>query len=193
MAKDESAIKVVLVLVIIAAFSAMLLAYVNQVTRGPIEENKRLEVIRAIEIVLKGLPVYTVPDEAKLMEIDNSPIKYYPATAEDGTVVGNAIIAMAPNGFTGEFPVMIGLDNTGKIIDTYVLEHKETPGLGDKMTHEKFKGQYRGKDITGTNWKVKKDGGDFDAITAATITSRAFTDGVLRALEANKALMEENQ
>lgn len=193
MAKDESAVKVVLVLVIIAAFSAMLLAYVNQVTRGPIEENKRLEVIRAIEIVFKGLPEYTVPDEAKYMKFDNSSIKYYPATTKDGILVGNAIISMAPNGFSGEFPVMTGLDSTGKIIDTYVLEHKETPGLGDKMTHENFKGQFKGKGIADAKWKVKKDGGDIDAITAATITSRAFTDGVYRALEANKVLMEENK
>jgi len=192
MAKDESALKVVLVLVIIAAFSAMLLAYVNQITRGPIEENKQLEVKKAIQLVLKGLPQYTVPAEPKSMEVDKSSIKYYPATAEDGTIVGYAIIAMAPNGFSGEFPVMVGINKEGKIIDTYVLEHKETPGLGDQMTHEHFKAQFRGKDLSGTKWQVKKDGGDIDAITAATITSRAFTASILRALKADKALMEGN-
>ena len=193
MAKDESAIKVVLVLVIIAALSAMLLAYVNQITRGPIEENKQAEVKKAIKIVLKGLPKFTVPSEPKTMEIDKSLIKYFPATTEDGTVVGYAIIALAPNGFSGEFPVMVGIDKDGKIIDTYVLEHKETPGLGSKMTEEKFKAQFRGKDLKSTKWQVKKDGGDIDAITAATISSRAFTAGLLRALKADQALMEGNK
>ena len=192
MAKDESALRVVLVLVIIAAFSAVLLAYVNQITRGPIEENKQAEVKKAIKIVLKGLPQFKVPAEPKTMEIDKSPIQFFSATAEDGTVVGYAIIAMAPNGFSGEFPVMVGIDKDGKIIDTYVLDHKETPGLGSKMTEEKFKAQFRGKDLKNTKWQVKKDGGDIDAITAATITSRAFTAALLRALKADQALMEGN-
>ena len=192
MAKDESALRVVLVLVIIAAFSAVLLAYVNQITRGPIEENKQAEVKKAIKIVLKGLPQFKVPAAPKTMEIDKSPIQFFPATAEDGTVVGYAVIAMAPNGFSGEFPVMVGIDKDGKIIDTYVLDHKETPGLGSKMTEEKFKAQFRGKDLKNTKWQVKKDGGDIDAITAATITSRAFTAALLRALKADQALMEGN-
>ena len=192
MAKDESALRVVLVLVIIAALSAVLLAYVNQITRGPIEENKQAEVKKAIKIVLKGLPQFKVPAEPKTMEIDKSPIQFFSATAEDGTVVGYAIIAMAPNGFSGEFPVMVGIDKDGKIIDTYVLDHKETPGLGSKMTEEKFKAQFRGKDLKNTKWQVKKDGGDIDAITAATITSRAFTAALLRALKADQALMEGN-
>ncbi len=193
MAKDESAVKVVLVLVMIAAFSAMLLAYVNQITQAPIEYNKKQEVRKAIQLVLKGLPKYTVPTEAKSMEIDASPIKYYPAKAEDGSIVGYAVIALAPNGFSGEFPVMVGIDKEGKIIDTYVLEHKETPGLGSKMTEEGFKSQFRGKSLDNTKWQVKKDGGDIDAITAATISSRAFTAGILRALKADNTLMEGNK
>jgi electron transport complex protein RnfG len=97
---------------------------------------------------------------------------------------------MAPNGFSGEFPVMTGVDILGKIIDTYVLEHKETPGLGSKMTEEGYKSQFKGKKLAGTKWQVKKDGGDIDAITAATISSRAFTASILRALKAEKMLME---
>ena len=190
MAKEESAVRVVSVLVVIATLSAMLLAFVNKTTKGPIEENKKMEVKKAIQLVLKDLPEYSVADIAKTMEIDNSPIKYYPAITKNDSIVGYAIVAMAPNGFSGEFPVMVGVDKSGKIIDTYVLEHKETPGLGSKMKDEKFKSQFRKRDLNGTKWKVKKDGGDIDAITAATISSRAFTASVLRALKADKALME---
>jgi len=75
---------------------------------------------------------------------------------------------------------MVGLSSDGSVIDTYVLQHKETPGLGDKMAHEPFKSQFRTKSLQNAKWSVKKDGGDFDALTAATITSRAFTHGVKR-------------
>ena len=96
-----------------------------------------------------------------------------------------------PNGFTNDFDMMVGLDSTGSIIDTYVLDHKETPGLGDGMSKENFKQQFRGKNLENTNLSVKKDGGDIDALTAATITSRAFTGGVKRALMAFKKLKED--
>ena len=187
MAKEESALKVIIVLVLIAFFSAFLLAYVNQVTSGPIAENKKAETKKAIGIVLGDLKDYTFPEIPEETEIDNSPVKYFLAKAADSTVVGYAIVVKGPNGFTNDFDMMVGLDAQGKIIDTYVLDHKETPGLGDGMQKEGFKKQFRSK----TKWSVKKDGGDIDALTAATITSRAFTGGVRRALLLFKKLKEE--
>jgi len=77
------------------------------------------------------------------------------------------------------------------VLDTYVLNHKETPGLGDNMKKEDFKKQFRGRSLANTRWAVKKDGGDIDALTAATITSRAFTAGVKRALTVFNVLNEE--
>lgn len=182
MAKNESALRVIIVLVLIAFFSAFLLAYVNNITSGPIEENKKAETKRAIEIVLNTITDYTYPEEPIAAEIDNSPVYYFPAQAVDGTILGYAIIVKGPNGFTNDFDMIVGLDSSGTVIDTYVLDHKETPGLGDGMTREPFKKQFRGKNLQNSNWNVKKDGGDFDALTAATITSRAFTAGVHRAL-----------
>jgi Na+-translocating ferredoxin:NAD+ oxidoreductase subunit G len=191
MAKNESAFRVIIVLVLIAFFSAFLLAYVNNITSGPIEENKKAETKKAIEIVLSTLTDYTYPEEPIAAEIDNSPVRYFPAQAEDGTILGYAIIVQGPNGFTNDFDMMVGLDSSGTVIDTYVLDHKETPGLGDGMTREPFKKQYRGKNLQNSNWNVKKDGGDFDILTAATITSRAFTGGVHRALLLFKKLKNE--
>ena len=176
MAKEESALKVIIVLVLIAFCSAFLLAYVNKVTSGPIEDNKKAETKKAIGIVLGDLKDYTFPENPEEIEIDNSPVKYFLAKSADSTVIGYAIVIKGPNGFTNDFDMMVGLDAQGKIIDTYVLDHKETPGLGDGMN----------------KWSVKKDGGDIDALTAATITSRAFTRGVYRALLLYKRLKEEN-
>jgi electron transport complex protein RnfG len=201
MAKQESGFKVIAVLVVIAVFSAALLAYVNKVTKGPIEENKKAEMKRAITIVLKGINTEKIPeipetikaadyDENKTL-LDSAEVKYFKASDDSGRVLGLAFMVKGPNGFSGDFDIMVGVDaSSGKIIDTYVLQHKETPGLGDKMSKEPFKSYFPGRSLQDTKWKVKKDGGDIDALTAATITSRAFTKGVKRALLAYSSLME---
>ena len=81
---------------------------------------------------------------------------------------------------------MVGLLPDGTIYDTAVLTHKETPGLGDKMdkNKSKFSGQFKRKNPSTFSLKVKKDGGAVDAITAATISSRAFCDAIQRAYKA---------
>lgn len=191
MTKEETALKVISVLVLISFFSAFLLAYVNDITRGPIEENKKAETKKAIGIVLNKLQDYTCPEEPIETEIEDSPAKYFLAHGANGAVMGYAIIVKGPNGFTTDLDIMVGLDSLGKIIDTYVLDHKETPGLGDGMLKEPFKKQFRNKSMDDTQWSVKKDGGDIDALTAATITSRAFIGGVHRALLVFKKLKEE--
>ena len=79
---------------------------------------------------------------------------------------------------------MVGFLPNGCIYNIEVLELKETPGLGTKMTEEKFKGQFKNKNPKNFKLIVKKDNGDVDAITAATISSRAFCDAVQRAYNA---------
>ena len=81
---------------------------------------------------------------------------------------------------------MVGLLPDGTINDISVLEHKETPGLGDKMDKEKsdFSLQFQGKDPKNFAINVRQDGGDVDAITASTVSSRAFCDAVIRAYNA---------
>ena len=190
MDKKESGFRVVAVLVIIALFSAVLLAYVNTITRGPIEVNKKAEMKKAITIVLRGVDLKNVPQTAQQMTVDNSPVNYFTATSDSGKLLGAAFVVKGPNGFSGDFDVMVGVGPDGSIIDTYVLQHKETPGLGDKMSGEPFKSQFRQKNLQNAKWQVKKDGGDIDALTAATITSRAFTHGVKRALLAFEKLKQ---
>jgi electron transport complex protein RnfG len=79
---------------------------------------------------------------------------------------------------------MVGLAPDGTVINTMILEHRETPGLGTKMAEPRFKDQFVGKNPGSGKMKVKKDGGDVDAITAATISSRAFCDAIVRAYDA---------
>jgi len=100
--------------------------------------------------------------------------------------VGTAIETYSNKGFGGRIDIMIGLLDNGTIYNTAVLAQKETPGLGDKMQKSKsdFSVQFNGKNPAEFRLKVKKDGGDVDAITAATISSRAFCDAIRRAHDA---------
>jgi electron transport complex protein RnfG len=114
----------------------------------------------------------------------------------NGVEIGTAINTYTYVGYSGLFKIMVGFDNEGKIINTEVLEQKETPGLGTKMADAKFKDQFVGKnlaDFGNAGIQVTKDGGVIDAITAATITSRAFCDAVNRAYGAWEENKKENQ
>ncbi|MHB2149301.1 RnfABCDGE type electron transport complex subunit G [Calditrichota bacterium LG25] len=193
MDKQESGFKIISVLVLIAFFAAALLAYVNKITREPIARNMKEETRHAVRIVLKSLGNLKYPDDPLAKNLSSFQAKYFPARDSTGNVIGYAVIVKAPNGFSGDFEMMIGIDSTGKVLDTYVLNHKETPGLGDNMKKEDFRKQFRGRTLDNTKWAVKKDGGDIDALTAATITSRAFTSGVKRALMVFQALKEEKE
>ncbi len=108
---------------------------------------------------------------------------YY--AAKGGQPIGVAIKSYTNEGFSGNIEVMVGLLDDGTISNTAVLSHKETPGLGDKMDKAKsdFPDQFMGKNPADYTLKVTKDGGEVDAITAATISSRAFCDAVQRAYD----------
>ena len=104
--------------------------------------------------------------------------------------IGTAVETFSNNGFSGNIRIMVGFNPDGSIFDIAVLEHKETPGLGDKIEKRKsldkktglsWSSQFKGKFPSQTELLVTKDGGEIDAITASTITSRAFCDAVNRA------------
>jgi electron transport complex protein RnfG len=104
----------------------------------------------------------------------------YPAKL-NGEIVGFAVNTYTKKGFSGNISLMTGFKSDGTILNIAVLEQKETPGLGTKMNEPEFKEQFNGKNPAEFVLKVKKDGGPVDAITAATISSRAFCDAVWRA------------
>lgn len=114
-------------------------------------------------------------------------LKIYPAK-KNGKLVGIAVESFSKKGFSGEIKVIVGIDTQGKLVNYSVLQHAETPGLGSKM-EEWFRTNKNKQDIIGTDLssktlKISKDGGDVDAITAATISSRAFLDAINRAYSA---------
>jgi Na+-translocating ferredoxin:NAD+ oxidoreductase subunit G len=181
MAKSESTFRnMVLSLTFISLAASACLGFVYEFTKKPIELsnlNKKLEAIKQV------VPEFNNnPDEEmyKLPTGDGDSLDIYPAK-KDNMVVGYAVNTYTQKGFSGNISLMAGFKTDGTIFNITVLEQKETPGLGTKMTEPQFKDQFNDKNPSLYNLKVKKDGGHVDAITAATISSRAFCDAVQRA------------
>jgi len=173
-------INMILSLLLIASVMAAALGFVYSVTKEPIEKANKAKEIQAIKEVL---PTFNNDPTKEMKVIDG--LTFYPAT-NDGKPVGVAVKTFTDKGFSGRFDMMVGFNPDGSIHNTVVLDQKETPGLGTKMKEPKFKDQFNALNInilTGNEVKVKKDGGTIDAITAATITSRAFCDGVQKAYQ----------
>ena len=120
--------------------------------------------------------------EARQIEMPdgNGTLTAYTAYAQD-VPVGTAIQTFTKKGFAGEIRLMAGVLPDGTLYRVQVLQHAETPGLGSKMTDAKFAGQFENRHPDTFKLRVKKDGGDVDAITAATISSRAYCDALERA------------
>lgn len=181
MAKTESTFRnMTLSLTLISVVAATCLGFVYELTKGPIEAsnlNKKLTAIRDV------VPEFTNNPDAEMFRLptgEGDSLDVYPAK-KDNEVVGYAISTYSMNGFSGEIRLMAGFRPDGTIINITVLEQKETPGLGTKMNEPSFKDQFKDMDPGEFSLKVKKDGGQVDAITAATISSRAFCDAIDRA------------
>ena len=179
MKKLESSLKnMVIVLTAITVIATGLLAYVNQLTAGPIAEANAKALSDAIAVVVPGFD--NNPAEApETIELDGATYKIYKAT-KGGEFIGAAVEASSM-AFGGELKVLVGFDAEGNIIDYSLLSHVETPGLGSKAADwfkEGNKGSIKGMNPGKAPLSVSKDGGQVDAITASTITSRAFLNAV---------------
>ncbi len=168
-------------LFLVASVAAVALAGVYNLTKGPIDEVKKKKTEDAIS---KVLPQFERIERSSVLPHDggtDSLILYHAFQKEE--LVGTAVESFTNNGFSGQFKIMVGFLPDMSIVNTALLEHKETPGLGDKMDASKsdFPEQFKGKNPESFDLKVKKDGGQVDAITAATISSRGFCDAVDRA------------
>ena len=139
------------------------------------EQAKQQEAIKAV------LPAFDRLEARQIETPDgNGTLTAYTAYAQD-VPVGTAIRTFTKKGFAGEIHLMAGLLPDGTLYRVQVLQHAETPGLGSKMTDPKFAGQLENRHPSAFKLRVRKDGGDVDAITAATISSRAYCDALERA------------
>ena len=173
----------VLVLFCITLISSACVGLVNMITVEPIAKAKEAAVKAALAQVLPEFDATEMNEHTA----DELTILAYKAT-KDGKVVGYAIETATKSGFSGLVKMMVGFDTKGTILNVNVLEQNETPGLGAKMTEEgnPLLASIQGKVASKLNLTVKKDGGDVDALTAATISSRAYAEAVARAYEVFK-------
>ncbi len=182
--RDSTFINMVGCLLVVTLVSGAILGFVHAKTEDAIEAAKAKEQSDAIA---KVLPEFTELGQAvSILPANGSDsLDIFPAY-KDGKMVGIAVLTFSEKGFSGNISIIAGMDTLGNITGYEVLEHKETPGLGSKMgtwfrNPDKPDQNVIGRNFNTSDFRVKKDGGDIDAITASTITSRAFLDALNRA------------
>ena len=185
--KLESNFKnIFLVLLVTTIVAALALNITYYATKDAIAKAKEAKLEAAIKDVI---PDFDELIEQVVIDASGNEIKIFDCL-KDGEKIGVAIESYTMKGFSGKIEVMVGFRLDGTITKTVVLGHSETPGLGDKIDASKddFPRQFWNKNIadlqTNNKVRVKKDGGKIiDAITAATISSRAFCDAIDHAWE----------
>lgn len=184
--KESTFTNMLLTMVIVTAVAAMALGGVYQATKGPIKKNQEKKVNAALQNVLPEFD-NKITEDTQTIKKGKQEIVLYKAKKDD-ELVGVAVETFSLKGYSGLVKIMVGFLPDGTIENISVLKHAETPGLGDKMEKGKsdWSQQFNGKNPAEFNLSVKKDGGDVDAITAATISSRAYCDAVKRAHKAFK-------
>lgn len=173
-----------IVLTAVTVIAGALLGYVNDLTKGPIEEANAKALSDAIAVVVPGFDNQPT-ENPETIDVNGASYTIYRAT-KGGEFIGAAVQSTA-NGFGGPLTILVGFDAEGNIIDYSLLSHAETPGLGSKADvwfKKDGKGSIIGMNPGEVSLTVSKDGGNVDAITASTITSRAFLQAVNNAYTA---------
>ncbi|MBE6228181.1 MAG: RnfABCDGE type electron transport complex subunit G [Bacteroidales bacterium] len=187
MAVQSSFKNMSLCLLVICLVCSALLAGVYALTKEPIDAAAKAKNEAAIKEVLPDVAV-TIEEE-RTVDFEGASYTYNLAYDDLGNTVGCAI-NVAPSGFGGPISIKVGFDINGVIWNTKVLSQAETPGLGAKCVEPAFSDQFKGFDPAQKTLAVKKDGGDVDAITASTITSRAYAEGLALAVKVFDAIAQ---
>ena len=192
MKKLESSItNMVLVLVGVALITGGILAYVNHITEAPIKLQAEKTLADGIKAVMGGVQLSVAENDTIKQTIKGKEAVFVIHKTVDSNKQDLGVaVESTTGGFGGDLKVLVGFDKDGNILGYTILQHAETPGLGakaDKWFQKDGKGSIIGKNPNKDNLTVKKDGGDIDAITASTITSRAFLLAVTQAYNAYKS------
>jgi electron transport complex protein RnfG len=186
-------IRVGLMLALFAIVSTALVTLTESNTKDKIAENERQALLAAINAIVDKNDY----NNAILSDILVIPKHALLATKQETTVyrarldnkpVAAVFTSIAPNGYSGEIKLLIGIYYDGTIAGVRAISHKETPGLGDKINEQKsdWIKQFKGHSLSHpdeSRWRVKKDNGDFDQFTGATITPRAVVGAIKNSLQ----------
>jgi len=175
-------LKLIGVLTAFGAVAGLLLAYTNDVTRGRIAVARQAEKLDALRAVLPDFD--NQPDQNTFKTTTNGTEWTFFVARKNNAYAGAATESFSKNGYGSRILLMIGFNANHTVQQVKILEQMETPGLGSRITGDEFRGQFTGRKLAGTRWAVRKDNGDFEAITGATISSRAVVDAVKKAVDA---------
>lgn len=183
--KQPSLAKLIIVMLTVACGAAAILGWVYTITREPIkqaQDNKELQAIA--EVVYGGFDNNPFEERTYINTPDGKQqLMLYPAR-RNGTISAVAIKTSTNKGFGGRMDLIVGFFLDGTISGYKVINANETPGLGSKVDEPRFKEQFSGIRPQKNLFKVKQDGGEIDAVTAATISSRAVIDAIQKAYDA---------
>ena len=177
--------RLIVALTVTALVVGLLVAVVERITREPIATAEARAFTKALRGVLP--PDSPTPQPVVITLNDGTTNTVYIA----GKAV--AIVASTPNGYGGKITLLLGFTADDTLYGYHVLHQTETPGLGDKIKSHHFRDSLIKRNAFTTDWRVKQDGGDIDAITAATISSRAVTDTIRSSLPLLRATRSQQQ
>ena len=172
-------------LFLVAVIAALLLGLTDMVTRTPIAEAQKAALHKALAQVLPEHANDPLEDLITITPVGSSePKQFYPARDKQGDITGMAWEVIAPDGYNGSIRILMGLLPDGSVHAIRITDHRETPGLGDGIIHNSdWLNSFAGRTLDNVRWNVKKDGGEFDQFTGATITPRAVVKAVKKGLE----------
>ncbi len=184
-------IRLVIILTTISLIAAVALAKVYDITKVRIAEQERIKTMNGLKAVLppfnndidKNAKEVVVGQDKKGRDIK---IKFYTGKMDEKPV-GVAFEMIAPDGYAGDIDILMGVSPGGKVSGIEIISHKETPGLGSKISQDKWKEKFKGRSLEeGSKFAVKKDGGVIDQFSGATISPRAVVGAVKKGLELYK-------
>ena len=178
-------LKLTVVLTIICSAAATALALAYNLTKDPIAHQKRLKKLKAIRAVQPDYDNEPDRDFVDLPLFKNKKgedvLTRFHLTKRGEAPTG-AVFLVSAAGYGGTIDIMLGVTPNGTISGVQILSHSETPGLGAKITEDAFCQQFKFKNLNNMNWALKKDGGEIDQITGATISPRATVKAIHRGL-----------
>jgi Na+-translocating ferredoxin:NAD+ oxidoreductase subunit G len=178
--------KIIAPIFIIALLSGLALALVNNATADRIRLVMEKELNDALLAVMPGFDNQPATEKIEKDLGKQGKLVFYPAK-KGSDLLGYAVESTVYIGYSGEMTVIFGTSVDGQVGRVKLLRHNETPGLGSKAAQPPFIEQFAGRSLVSFQFKVKKDGGQVDAITGATISSRAVTLAIERGLQALKS------
>lgn len=189
--KESTFLNMLVTLVVVTGVAAFSLGFVYKYTKEPIAIAKAEKQLRAIKAVVGDYDNDPLAESYKVCKTEEGferceekdGLSIYPATLNNA-LSATGVQTFSDKGYSGRIELMVGIGKDGAIKNIEVVSHSETPGLGSKMKEAFFRDQFIGRSKTDAPLKVKKDGGDVDALSGATISSRAFCEAVQQAMKA---------